>query len=232
LQSDARIILELSKDLGHTRYGGKVLGCTSFSPTRIFIDKSLWNDGRLKFTLAHELGHVAFHGRVDIAGCGYADQEIADTEHDLVTGKKILRTSRDWLEWQANRFASCLLMPRDTVKRAVIKVQKELGINRRLGFIYLDGKAYSMEDFLRVKVRLMLLYDVNSTVVECRLKDLRILEDQRNRDVKHISELLSTGPVAHPLGGFLSSNTGNKISGFSFARPGGLPRNADLPRRL
>ena len=48
-----------------------------------------------------------------------------DTEHDLITGKKILKTKKDRIEWQANKFSSAILMPRMTIRNAVIQIQNK-----------------------------------------------------------------------------------------------------------
>lgn len=113
------------------------------------MDKSLDGDLRQKFVIGHEFGHLVLHRNLLIKIKGYADVDIADSEKDIVTGKKILLTPRDWLEWQANRFSSAILMPRRTMLSALIDVQKSLEIHRNMGQIYLDEQAYSFRDFQR-----------------------------------------------------------------------------------
>jgi hypothetical protein len=107
-------------DLGHGPTGGKYLGQFRLKPRGIFIDISLKGTDRVPFVLAHEYGHLVLHRHIDPVRSGYTTSSLNDTEHDFVTGKKILRTSRDWIEWQANRFASALLMPRATFSDALI----------------------------------------------------------------------------------------------------------------
>jgi len=48
-------------------------------------------------------------------------------------------------------------------------------------------------DLQVIQKHLELIYSVNATNVECRLKDLGILIDRMNLNVKHISELFTTG---------------------------------------
>jgi hypothetical protein len=83
-------------------------------------------------------------------------------------------------------------MPRGTVRKALIVKQKEMGIRRHIGQIILDKQKCNMRDYQEVKNHLMKIYSVNSTNVECRLKDIGILIDRRNIDVQHISELFNT----------------------------------------
>lgn len=178
-----------SSDLGTTKYGGKILGKTQLKPLTVFVDCSLADDERFRFVLGHELGHVVFHRRVDIKASDYEEQEIVDTEQDFLTGKKILKTTRDWLEWQANRFSSAILMPRSSIYSAVVAFQKKADIIRNVGKIVLVNESYSYRDFNAILEYLKLLFNVNATTAEYRLTDLSILDDLRLMDVKHVSEL-------------------------------------------
>jgi len=110
---------DYSKSLGTTQYGSIILGKTKLKPLGLFVDKSLQNDSRFNFVLGHEFGHVVLHRKVDVKRTGYEQQELIDSEIDLVTGKRNLQCARDWLEWQANRFSSAILMPRAIVFQAV-----------------------------------------------------------------------------------------------------------------
>lgn len=181
-----------NQSLGTTKYGNIILGKTQLKPLGLYVDVSLVNDPRFNFVLGHELGHIVLHRSVDVKKIGYEDQEIIDTEIDFVTGKKNLKTPRDWLEWQANYFSSSILMPRLSVMSIVIQKQKELGIKRNLGRIILEAKGYSLRDYKMIQNHLELVFSVNATNVECRLKDLRILIDRMNLNVQHISELFTT----------------------------------------
>jgi len=179
-------------DLGVTKLGSKILGKTIIKPLSIYVDQSLSDTDRFPFTLAHELGHTVFHRGVDIKKSGYEGQELTDEEHDFITGKKLLKTDRDWIEWQANRFASALLMPRTSVSSLVVECQQILGITRNVGQIILTEGGYSMRDYLSIQNQVKNIFEVNATNAEFRLKDLGILVDQRFLDTKHISQLFQT----------------------------------------
>lgn len=178
-------------DLGESPQGRKILGRTRLKPLDISIDQCLQNDPRFPFTLAHEFGHLVFHRGIDFAKTGYANQEITDTEIDMLTGKKVLKTPRDWIEWHANYFAAALLMPRATFHEAVASAQHELGITHNVGCILLTNKGYSQVDYIKTNRILQKIYGVNQTNVEYRLSELGILIDHRDEDVSHISELFS-----------------------------------------
>lgn len=185
------LIRDYSCSLGTSGHGGVIIGKTQLKPLGLFVDRSLNNDPRFNFVLGHEFGHIVLHKFVDVKRTGYEGQEIIDTKIDLPSGKKILNTPRDWLEWQANRFSSAILMPRATVRDAVVEVQKQIGITRNIGLIILENVSYSIKDYKTIRRYLENIYKVNSTNVEYRLNDLGILIDRRDLNVKHISELFS-----------------------------------------
>ena len=88
-----------------------------------FLVEQKNQEHRYCFTLAHELGHWYLH-REDayIASeqqCMFEmttmdssrNRFVDDINTFLHNKKKKLRSEEDWLEWQANYFASCILMP-------------------------------------------------------------------------------------------------------------------------
>jgi Zn-dependent peptidase ImmA (M78 family) len=99
-----------------------VLGATFIKDHRIFIDESLMVDGkegRLAFTLAHESGHWQLHRPLIEAAEVTAPLFSKD---DLPEQPTILcRSSQKKapVEWQADRFAACLLMPAADVRATV-----------------------------------------------------------------------------------------------------------------
>lgn len=188
LRKEFNINIVLGTDLGYSSNDKKILGKFIISSKSILIDKSIINSNRFQFALAHEIGHLILHRKVNYVKSNY--DTIIDTEIDFVTGKKYLQSERDWLEWQANQFSSSFLMPRSTMSIAVIAIQNRLGINHNVGQIYVTKETYSTSEFHQILVELSHLYDVNKTNVEHRLSDLGILIDKRLKDVKHISELL------------------------------------------
>lgn len=105
--------VDLEKILG-TR---DVLGATYAKSKRICINERLFehgSEGRLVFTCAHEAGHWVLHRRY--AGAhgkdGSGNGEIVSKPAD----------AREPIEWQADYFASCLLMPEAAVREAFSRI--------------------------------------------------------------------------------------------------------------
>jgi len=106
-----------------TKYGlPDVLGATSIPDKQVFIDASLdptinhKHEGRYRFTVAHEIGHIALHTNL----VGQFDDTKAVGAPMLDDAKIVCRSSqrRDRGEAQADRFAACLLMPEKMVSDA------------------------------------------------------------------------------------------------------------------
>ena len=71
--------------------------------------------GRYNFTLAHEAGHWRLHRQLFQRNAN----QVSLFAEGVARPEYICRSSdTEPIEYQANRFASCLLMPRDIVKQA------------------------------------------------------------------------------------------------------------------
>lgn len=100
---------------------GDVLGCIWFNDKKIAIDRSLVPEehpamlGRYRFTLAHELAHWRLHRHLYL----HRANEPTLFPSGAARPDHVLRARQsDPLEFQANRLASCLLIPCEMVKRA------------------------------------------------------------------------------------------------------------------
>ena len=180
-------------DLGLDR-DSKVLGITDFKNKVIGLDESfVQNDYnktvRVPFVLAHELGHCIIHGpRYNaLKMAGVFEEQTTDTL-DAVTGRKTLVTERDFVEHHANVFAGCILMPSETVQQALITAQKNLGINRGVGKVYVDHHEYSIRDFNDTIVHLRRVYSVSKETVRTRLNQLGLITgpDLKKMRLDHI----------------------------------------------
>lgn len=90
---------------------------------------------RLYFTLAHEIGHWYLQRKDAYVDSGQQSLFGQDTVKSNVNRfidnvdifnnlkRKKLVTEEDWLEWQANYFASCILMPKRMFANEYIKLQ-------------------------------------------------------------------------------------------------------------
>lgn len=115
-----KIVVEFT-DLRAKYPEGDVLGAIYFNDKRIVVDMRLVPEefpamrGRYRFTLAHELAHWRLHRHMYLR----RPHEPPLIPTDQSKPDHVLRAGQtDPKEYQANRLASCLLMPRTMVQRA------------------------------------------------------------------------------------------------------------------
>ena len=99
-------------------FGSKdVLGATYVESGVICINERLFehsSEGRLVFTCAHEAGHWVLHRRyVDV-------EETHNSKSEAIVCN--LKNAKAPIEWQADYFAACLLMPEKETREAFQKV--------------------------------------------------------------------------------------------------------------
>lgn len=112
--TDLYSVLEIPRD-GNS----DLLGALSFSSKQIWVHSEVdpddypWREGRYYFTLAHEVGHWVLH----------RDEHATQAQQGFLFGEDpqpgiVCRRSdrREPIEIQANRFASCLLLPSGLVR--------------------------------------------------------------------------------------------------------------------
>lgn len=151
-----------------------VLAELSFDPLKIQIDDAQsGTDARRRFTLAHELGHIYLdHGR-------FMKREklrASDTAIDQPSGVTISAIAR--LEWQANYFAACLLLPRRALIAEVRKQTSKRQIrDRGFGLLYLDDQKCNIDSFLIICSAISHHFKVSKAAVRLRLTELGLLRE-------------------------------------------------------
>lgn len=127
-------------------------------------------------TLAHEIGHVVLHRILflDDTLKFHGVSQSPDAKYPVLcrgdqTGYTIKEYSGEWWEWQANRFMSALLMPR----QPTIKMCEELR-NANLGATTSDLKQLLIQ-------RMSVEMKVSRQACEIRLNQLKICQANENQ---------------------------------------------------
>ena len=97
-------------------FGRDVLGAVYVESKAICINERLFessSEGRLVFTIAHEVEHWVLHRK-------YIEAQEKDGSRQIIVSKK--GNSKETIEWQADYFASCLLMPEKEIREAFERV--------------------------------------------------------------------------------------------------------------
>lgn len=139
---------------------------------------------REKFTLAHELGHHFLGHSKYMTGeyCEEDDFEVDAPDDFANVGLADIRA----MEWQANYFASSLLLPRESLLADFERLANQFDLRRKGScYLYLDEQPCNRDDYRRVTNRLRLEYSVSSSVVRIRLQALGLLIDARKKTGWH-----------------------------------------------
>ncbi len=200
LDSIGKLRLVLDVELGVGPSGRKIRGMFEAEKRLIAIDRSLHLGGpQFLFTLAHELAHFVLHRNYPLTEMNIdaSNATISDTRWDLYMGRKSTRvTQRDWMEWQANTFAEALLLPELSLRKTVIAIQRDMGINKHLGAIYINRTPQSRSDYRAIVARVQTHFHVSRTIVVRRLWRLGIIMDLGG-GLKHTSRLFAEDSQTH-----------------------------------
>ncbi|PWS33370.1 ImmA/IrrE family metallo-endopeptidase [Pedobacter paludis] len=138
----------------------------------IYIDRELVGSERYAFVFAHEAGHFFLHDKLKMSQTVYDETE--DSPYNPSTGKHDLLNEKHWIEWQANKFAACILMPQESVMYKLLSYQYEHGIRNKGKIIY-DNQSCNIRDFQVYLLILSEYFGVSYLQMEYRLSDLNIL---------------------------------------------------------
>lgn len=189
LKSKHSITFQFDSSLGFNSDNNRILGACNPVKRVILIDSSLQSDiQKFNFTLAHELGHLALHRKIKIKYDKEDENEDIETVSEYIS-KKELKTDSDWLEWQANFYASSLLMPAEIFEAVLNKEQRNLGISRT-GIIYVDNQPCNQQSLYQLTNLLSLRFKVSRSAVEYRLSKLKLINDKR-RGFKFVGDYLN-----------------------------------------
>lgn len=168
------------------------LGTINFSPLRICIDpQKAKTNSRARFTLAHELGHyfLGHHKYMGAEKCSPADIDIEQPRNICINDIRRM-------EWQANHFASCLLLPRQEIEKLfVAAATKENMLCKWQGTIYLDSQDCNITEFYKIIQPILNTFQVSKTVIKIRLKKIGYINEKEEAGnirspVKNIFEIL------------------------------------------
>lgn len=157
-------------------YSSAPLGRISFEPLKLeLFGPPELNVGRYRFTFAHELAHLLLgHGQ-------YMRREFSD-ETDYKSSTRAIDNESDItrMEYQANYFAACLLMPRASFFTDFLWELRRLDLHDKgFGPLYVDTQECNVSNFMSVTNRLMKFYGTSRAAVSIRLKGLGLLRDVR-----------------------------------------------------
>ena len=168
------ILVNFESSLGNDELGFEILGSSNFDPPTILIsEKGNENPHRKKFTIAHELGHILLGHKNYLKKEYCVENDIDATGLNLTNLKDIKR-----LEWQANFFASNLLLPKENFLIEFYHLLDLLDIkNRGYGALYVDRQECNINNYYKITNTLKQIFEVSRKAISIRLKNLKLLND-------------------------------------------------------
>jgi len=145
-------------------------GFLSNDLTTIFVDNDLYKDqryeNRIRFTLAHEVGHFILH-KEEIQG-----MKFRTTNEWLNFRENFSEENLSWFEQQANEFAGRLLVPK---QRLIVELEKlKPKITEYLDTIGNDSDEELVEALSRL---INNIFCVSERVIYRRIKTEKILNE-------------------------------------------------------
>ncbi|MES2591754.1 MAG: ImmA/IrrE family metallo-endopeptidase [Bacteroidota bacterium] len=162
-----------------------LLGSCDIKNNIIGINSTIKGTSRELFIIGHEFGHYLLHQKLSIGQAMY--DAFEDSEYNFRTGKNDLKNSRHWIEWQANHFASSLVLPSVPFLARLYSCQDSL--NKSHGKIYLDDQYNNVKDFSELIKKMSYLFNVTKTSIIYKLKEMELLNDQSR--LKSIGQVIS-----------------------------------------
>jgi Zn-dependent peptidase ImmA (M78 family) len=158
-----------------------ILGATYVKKRLVCFNKKLLQnkfEGRLNFTWAHEAGHWVLHRQL----------VVPETRKESAQGTILCRTrdSKRPIEWQADYFASCLLMPEKWVQDAFRKVYglrplKVCNVKSKLnGPLYFDPCIKNWQNIADSVREAGGFSNVSKQAMIIRLQDLNLVINETN----------------------------------------------------
>lgn len=152
-----------------------VLGEINFNTLEIFIDNKQCNNlVRRRFTVAHELGHYILKHSKYMKGEKYTEKLDINLEKPFSIGIDDIAR----MEWQANQFASYVLLPQKEFLKDFFYYANLYKLNDKgFGLLYLDNQGCNISTFINISSPLMQKYKVSRSVIKIRLKKLGLLKE-------------------------------------------------------
>ena len=135
---------------------------------------------RENFTIAHELGHIVLHKTIT-----NSIQSISENQNSINSELNIGKSDITRMEYQANTFASYLLMPSRPFLVKVTELFKQYSITT--GRLYLDHQPCNKKQCNIILGQIADHFIVSKEAVKVRMKkDQLLVEEDRMKTMRDI----------------------------------------------
>jgi Zn-dependent peptidase ImmA (M78 family) len=181
LCSASNLELSYSKQVVQDADGNTILGSANFVKKLIEINQH-GNRNRERFTVAHEIGHFLMGHDQYLRSESIVEQDLfadIDTEDTF---------NYERLEYQANLFASELLLPDKQLRLALEALRLDLKVyDKGFGYIFVDDQPCNYIPYNQIMSGLSDHFGVSKRAIEIRLRRANLVTDKRRTN--HIGSL-------------------------------------------
>ena len=178
LKTEYELSFDFTKNL-ETVNGKQIAGYFDIENKAILIDASIGRSEKFPFVLGHELGHFFLHSELKINQERYNDFE--DSQYNFFSDKHILVNDRNWIEWQANKFAIALFLPKVLFIRHLIAFRTSIGISRPY-HIHLDAQSINQQDYYKTVEYLSTYFGISKTTVKFRIEEFELITYEKPKE--------------------------------------------------
>lgn len=162
-----------------------LLGWCNIKANMIGVNRLVTGSSRHLFILAHEYGHFCLHQKLQIGQESY--DQFADSEYNFRKNSHDLKNPKNWIEWQANYFASSLILPKPQFLARLWRVQDDLQIRR--GKFYLDDQYHNRRDFMNLTKKMAYFFNVTKTSVIYKMHEMDLIVN--NSKLRSVGQIIS-----------------------------------------
>ena len=178
LKTEYELSFDFTKNL-ETVNGKQIAGYFDIENKAILIDASIGRSEKFPFVLGHELGHFFLHSELKINQERYNDFE--DSHYDFFSDKHILVNDRNWIEWQANKFAIALFLPKVLFIPHLTAFRTSIGISRPY-HIHLDSQSINQQDYYKTVEYLSKYFGISKTTVKFRIEEFELITYEKPKE--------------------------------------------------
>jgi len=177
------IDLQFTDQYVHDIDGTEILGTANFDRRAIFINAH-GNVTRERFTLAHEIGHFFLKHHLYLASESVIENDLR------ITSEKENSFHYERLEFQANSFASNLILHDEIFKRKTAEFRRMLDItDRGHGYIFVDDQPHNYQAYEQLLTQLLTYFEVSKQAIHVKFNNLGMLTDQRTRRASQLPDI-------------------------------------------
>lgn len=146
----------------------------------ITINISLRKTPKEIFVLSHEFGHFILHNNLSI------NSTLYDAFSDNIQNfeKNILKNPKQWVEWQANYFASTLILPDTSTIAWLWKIKQRMGLSK--GNLIINN--YNDKEVNDIIKKLAYHFNCSKQCLLIRMTELSLIENKSN--LRKIAEII------------------------------------------